>query len=145
MKKICITIIVSLALSCASCSFVWDHQAQNDAKVALIAITVSSRVRQDPNPPKREDAYRAAQTILTEFIESGNTDSQYLSSRLYQEFVKIFSPAVSSALVATIMADIETLAQRGDPASVLAAETTVRDGIAMGLTPRPVPVTSSKK
>lgn len=41
----------SLAMCVSSCSQVWDATAQRQAKEAAISITVSSRVRNDPNPP----------------------------------------------------------------------------------------------
>lgn len=131
-----------------SCSTIWDPTAQQQAKESVIAITVASRVRNDPKPPQRENAYKAAVVVLDEFIVSGNTDSEELRKELYTGISKVLSPALSLALVDEIMLVVTDAAGSvKDPEKLLQAEKTVRNGIAAGLasSTQPAVVTASKK
>lgn len=132
----------------SSCSTIWDPTAQQQAKESVIAITVASRIRNDPKPPQRENAYKAAVVVLDEFIASENTDSDELRKELYSGISKVLSPALSLALVDEIMLAVTDAAGSvKDPEKLLQAEKTIRNGISAGIasSAQPAVVTSSKK
>lgn len=124
----------SLAMCVSSCSQVWDATAQRQAKEAAISITVSSRVRNDPNPPQREIAYKTVATVLSEYIDSGNTDSATLKSGIYSALDKVFSAKLADKITGEIMDMITDLAGSAtDQDKLLAAEKLVLDSIKAGL------------
>lgn len=122
------------ALAISSCSQVWDVTAQRQAKEAVISITVSSRVRNDPNPPRREVAYKTVAAVLSECIDSGNTDSATLKSGIYSALDKVFSAKLADKITGEIMDMIIDLAGSAkDPDKLLAAEKLVLDSVKAGL------------
>lgn len=124
----------SLAMCVSSCSQVWDAMAQRQAKEAAISITVSSRVRNDPNPPQREIAYKTVAAVLSEYIDSGNTDSATLKSGIYSALDKVFSAKLADKITGEIMDMITDLAGSAtDQDKLLAAEKLVLDSIKAGL------------
>lgn len=124
----------SLAMCVSSCSQVWDATAQRQAKEAAISITVSSRVRNDPNPPQREIAYKTVAAVLSEYIDSGNTDSATLKSGIYSALDKVFSAKLADKITGEIMDMITDLAGSAtDQDKLLAAEKLVLDSIKAGL------------
>lgn len=124
----------SLAMCVSSCSQVWDATAQRQAKEAAISITVSSRVRNDPNPPQREIAYKTVAAVLSEYIDSGNTDSATLKSGIYSALDKVFSAKLADKITGEIMDMITGLADSAtDQDKLLAAEKLVLDSIKAGL------------
>lgn len=136
----------ALTASCLTSCSLWDPTAQQQAKESVIAITVASRVRNDPKPPQRENAYKEAVIVLDDFIKSGNTNSEELRKELYKGISKILSPALSLALTDEIMLVITDAAGSvNNPQKLLKAETTVRNGIAAGLASVVVTVMPSKK
>ena len=124
----------SLAMCVSSCSQVWDATAQRQAKEAAISITVSSRVRNDPNPPQREIAYKTVAAGLSEYIDSWNTDSATLKSGIYSALDKVFSAKLADKITGEIMDMITDLADSAtDQDKLLAAEKLVLDSIKAGL------------
>lgn len=125
-----VAIAVSVAIFTPSCSL-WTQEAKNEVAVTVIGATVSSRLTEAPD---KLEAYQKASLVLTEMLDSGDYTSATIEKRLTEELSKVFSPAVTNAVVTTISATISRMAgDVSDPEKLKNAVTIMRDGINEGI------------
>lgn len=99
-------IVSILAISFCSCS-IFDEKTIQDYTICVSGATIASTIRQDKNPPEREQAYIASCVIIEEYIASGGTDSQTLRKELEKTLSLVFSKSLTDKVVGAIMDSIE--------------------------------------